>query len=183
MPPPEIRAASLDDIERIAEIHVASWASAYTGLIPDEAIAALTVPVRIENWREVFADPSWPDDRLWVLVDEGDIQGFLYAGPSEDEDVDRSRTVNVICLYLDPDARGRGYGRALMVEALADFAARGFHLATLYVLIENGPARRFYARLGWIEEPEVEKECFGEGIPAPQLRYRLPLNRSAEGAH
>jgi ribosomal protein S18 acetylase RimI-like enzyme len=182
MAPPEIRLATPDDIERIAEIHVASWTSAYTGLIPNEEIAALTVPVRIEDWREVFADPSWPEDRLWVLLDEGGIQGFLYAGPSEDKDVDPSRTVNVICLYLDPDARGRGYGRALMVEALADFAARGFDLATLYVLTENEPARRFYARLGWMEEPEVVKDCLGEGIPALQLRYRLPLNQRAEGA-
>jgi GNAT superfamily N-acetyltransferase len=175
MPSPRARDATAGDIERIAEIHVASWRAAYRGLIADEALDDRTVAKRIDHWKGWLEDPELAGHRLYVIEDDSGIKGFAFAGPSDDADMDAATTVNVGALYLDPDARGGGLGRALLDHVLWDFASRGFRTATLYVLIGNDTAKRFYARLGWSEEPDVIKECLGDGTPAPQVRYRIAI--------
>ena len=47
---------------------------------------------------------------------------------------------------------------------------------TLYVLIGNESALRFYERLGFRAEPGAVKECLGDGYEAPQMRLRLDLS-------
>jgi ribosomal protein S18 acetylase RimI-like enzyme len=178
MPSPESRLATAADVDRIAEIHVASWRDAYRGLVPDEALEDRTIEKRITQWKGWLEDPELAGFQLFVIEEAG-IKGFAFAGPSDDQDLDPSTTVNVGALYLDPAARGAGLGRTLLDYVLSDFAARGFKLATLYVLIGNDPAKRFYARLGWIEEPDVIKECLGDGTPAPQVRFRKALQGSS----
>ena len=48
-----------------------------------------------------------------------------------------------------PECRGRGIGRALVVKALAGFAAAGARRAFLEVTAQNGPAVRTYRGLGF----------------------------------
>ena len=52
-------------------------------------------------------------------------------------------------LMVDPDHRGQGHGRALMIEA--ESLARGFHrsLLTLDTAVEGG-ASELYESLGWV---------------------------------
>jgi GNAT superfamily N-acetyltransferase len=180
--PPGVRLARPDDIERIAEIHIASWSRAYRGLIPEEALDARTVAGRMSDWRSWLGDAALVDHRLYVIEDPSGVAGFSFAGPTDDDDLDPGTTVNVGALYLDPDRRGTGLGRVLLDHVLADFGSRGFRVATLYVLIGNQGARRFYARLGWIEEPAVVKECLGDGTEAPQVRYRKQIIPEMETA-
>lgn len=61
-------------------------------------------------------------------------------------------------MYVAPDHRGQGLGRALMVAALARIAARRVRSVRLTVTAANTAARRLYATLGFIpfgEEPEA----------------------------
>lgn len=48
-----------------------------------------------------------------------------------------------------PECRGRGIGRALLVKALAGFAAAGARRAFLEVTAQNAPAVRMYRGLGF----------------------------------
>ena len=50
---------------------------------------------------------------------------------------------------VDPDAGGRGLGRALVRAGLDHLAGRGLGRALLYVDADNEPARRLYDRLGF----------------------------------
>lgn len=52
---------------------------------------------------------------------------------------------------VDPRLRGRGIGRALMLELLTDAGRRGAHRATLEVRASNAPARRLYESLGFVQ--------------------------------
>jgi GNAT superfamily N-acetyltransferase len=52
-------------------------------------------------------------------------------------------------LYVRPDARGRGIGRALMREVTERAAAAGIDALELEVLESNSDARRLYDRLGF----------------------------------
>ncbi len=171
----EIRAAREADLPRIAEIHVDSWRAAYTGLINDRALEERTVAWRLRQWRALFKAP--PKGHLVAVAEvDGEVVGFARAGRSDDDDVDADTTVNLFALYLDPQRRGEGVGRGLLDYVLDHFARRGFRTATLYTLIGNDPARRFYERCGWTLDEGVTKECLGDGYAAPQLRYRLSLD-------
>jgi RimJ/RimL family protein N-acetyltransferase len=53
-------------------------------------------------------------------------------------------------MYVRPEARWTGVSRRL-VEAVIDFARRRVELIQLSVVMGNEPARRLYARLGFVE--------------------------------
>ncbi len=61
-------------------------------------------------------------------------------------------SVYVDFLGVDPGARGRGYGRALVAAALRRAAADGVDRAYLTVRVGNAGARALYASLGFDEE-------------------------------
>ncbi|NJQ05548.1 GNAT family N-acetyltransferase [Streptomyces lonarensis] len=55
----------------------------------------------------------------------------------------------VYSVAVAPEQRGRGLGRALMVEAERVCAAAGLRLLGLHVFADNTPARRLYDALGY----------------------------------
>jgi len=65
-------------------------------------------------------------------------------------------------MYVRPQARNRGVGRRL-VEAVMEVARRrGVELLQLAVVSDNEPARRLYARLGFVEYG-IEKKSLKQG--------------------
>ena len=64
-------------------------------------------------------------------------------------------------MYVRPDARKCGVGRRL-VEAVIDFAREHVEILQLSVVSDNEPARRLYARLGFVEY----------GLERNSLKYR-----------
>jgi ribosomal protein S18 acetylase RimI-like enzyme len=58
---------------------------------------------------------------------------------------------NIYAMYVAPEARGRGVGRALLTEAIARARAwDGVDLVLLTVSAINEPARRLYDSLGFV---------------------------------
>jgi GNAT superfamily N-acetyltransferase len=51
-------------------------------------------------------------------------------------------------LYVAPDSRGRGHGKALLAELARICVERGYGRLEWWVLDWNAPARRFYSSLG-----------------------------------
>lgn len=87
------------------------------------------------------AEVRWYLEEAVFLVSEanGAVQGFACANP---------RIGLVWALFVDPDAEGRGHGRALLDALCAALAEAGLAQAHL----TTGPATRaaaFYARRGW----------------------------------
>jgi RimJ/RimL family protein N-acetyltransferase len=64
-------------------------------------------------------------------------------------------------MYVRPDARKSGVGGRL-VEAVIDFARQHVEILQLNVVSDNEPARRLYARLGFVEY----------GLEKDSLKYR-----------
>jgi ribosomal-protein-alanine N-acetyltransferase len=58
--------------------------------------------------------------------------------------------VHILNLAVDPAARRRGVGRALMVHVLTSFQARGATKATLEVRRSNAGAQTLYESLGFV---------------------------------
>jgi ribosomal protein S18 acetylase RimI-like enzyme len=59
------------------------------------------------------------------------------------------RTAHLAQIVVDPRARGRGLGRALVESAIGAVAARGFERMTLLVAASNTRASTLYDRLGF----------------------------------
>ena len=85
------------------------------------------------------------------------------------------RQGELLALYVDPDRRGLGVGRALIQEARVRLARQGFAEACLWVLAGNEWAERFYRLDGWSPDGcrrpakvagySVEDICYRRSLP------------------
>jgi GNAT superfamily N-acetyltransferase len=165
-----LRHATSDDLMAVGGLHQRSRVAAYSSFLPPEALAEPTAEAMGRYWAERW---TWERDSHLLTVAErnGRLVGFSYLGP-DDEDDPSTGLLNAI--HLEPNERGRGTGRALMVNALAAMRARGWRRAALWVLRENTAARGFYERGGWTPTGVERDEFIGPAI-TPQLRYERPL--------
>jgi ribosomal protein S18 acetylase RimI-like enzyme len=135
-----IRPQQDDDIEAVAELHVAAWRSAYPGIMPAEFLAALD-PADFARRRR--AHPS-AARTLLATAEDGTLRGFATSGPARDG----SGAGEVFAIYVHPEHWRGGHGRALLAATFAALAAEGHRDVQIWVAEENHPARRFYERMG-----------------------------------
>jgi GNAT superfamily N-acetyltransferase len=138
-----IRKAALEDAPALARIHVQTWLETYTGLIPDEVMAGITVEARERQWRYTFDH----DNTVLITELDGQAIGFCSIGPPRESGAD----LELFTLYLLKAFQGRGIGRTLWDAALKAAKARGAKTLRLWVL-ETNPTRGFYERAGGILE-------------------------------
>jgi GNAT superfamily N-acetyltransferase len=165
-----VRPASLHDAADVAGVHVRSWKSAYRGLLPAQYLDELRPEDRMARYTLGATDPGLPS--TMVAVADGVICGFATIGPRRDsEETDGGE---VLALYVDPDAWGRGIGRRLIAEARANLSQRGFAQAVLWVLAGNNRAHRFYQADGWLPDDRRRTEEIW-GVLVHESRYRRLL--------
>ena len=161
-----VRDAIPTDAREIATVHVATWQHAYAGLLPEDFLAGLDVNQRAENWHRRISDPP---DHGFVLVYEqlGRIRGFASGGASRDPEGGGE----VYAIYVDPSCQGKGAGTRLLDAAAHSLADAGFTEASLWVLADNHPSRRFYESCGWRCDLTQKPFTFGDGQSVPEIRY------------
>ncbi|PIB11749.1 MULTISPECIES: GNAT family N-acetyltransferase [Streptomyces] len=159
---------TLDDCDRVAEIRVRGWQTAYKGLIPQPYLDTLSVEEDAAR-RRTYVERG---DRAVVdLIAEqdGEVVGWACHGPYRDGEV-RTEDVELYAIYVHPDRVGEGVGRALLRESVGRCAAAGYERMLLWVLKENTLARRFYERAGF--GPDGAEEPFDvDGVAVPEVRY------------
>ena len=161
-----LRLAQAADIDAIGALHYESRMAAYRDFVPLAGLRALAPESLAAWWRERFAYESGTH-RLTVAESDGRIVGFSYVGPEEEHEAGVGQ---LYAIHLDPAAQGRGFGRALMTDALATIERNGWRRAVLWVLDGNAHARRFYERGGWRPDGREREELMG-AAPTRQLRY------------
>ena len=166
-----VRLASLADADAIGRIQVETWRAAYTGLMPDEAVAMFDVESRQRMWREGLGRAPRPGSATFVVEDGGEVVGFASVGASRDEGAEQE--AELYAIYLHPSRWGRGIGRALLQRAEESMRSSGFRRAILWVLEGNERGERFYQAAGW-EQDGRKVEDF-QGAAVPELRYRKRL--------
>ncbi len=105
----------------------------------------------LASWARRQADPlvaAYPyldpeADRIWGAFEGSALVGAVHA------EVRLPRVWVLGGVYVDPDARRRGWGRALVRAAVDAAGATGARVA-LYVREDRADARRLYAGLGFL---------------------------------
>lgn len=166
----EIRFAQPADAPAIALVHVRSWQSAYTGVVPQEHLDALDPAEESLRWTERLAAAAPP--RARVLVAESDHRVIAFAGFRPVGDTSEDGEIHT--LYAHPGHWGTGVGRALLAATTTALETAGYRHGTLWVLAANTRARRFYEAAGWRFDGTTT-EGTDDGPALRELRYRKPL--------
>lgn len=112
------------------------------GLDDIAGVVALEAANQPRPWTEkVFRDELAADNRTYLVADDDVVVGFGGVMVIGDE-------AHITNLLVDPDHRGKGLGRRLMVALIEAAIADGAHHLTLEVRKQNEAARALYSRLG-----------------------------------
>jgi RimJ/RimL family protein N-acetyltransferase len=169
-----VRAATLEDAPKLAEIHVAAWRAAYTDHMPPEFLAGMRVEERTAMWQKGLSEQS--ARVVAVTVDgAGDPVAFCVCGPSRDQDAKGTDIGELIAINVHPTAWRSGHGKALCQWVLAYARSQHWPSIALWVLRGNDRARAFYEKLGFeadgIEKQDIERL----GFILDELRYQMRI--------
>jgi ribosomal protein S18 acetylase RimI-like enzyme len=169
---PQIRRATQDDAEGIAEVQVRAWQAAYVGLMPQLYLDSLDGAQRAEMWRRA----AQPRDRGGVIVAVSTIRiaGFAAFGREEVDGVQVGDRGQLYALNVHPERWRTGLGSALLSAVQAQLAAAGYAEAVLWVHPENLRAIEFYRRHGWADDG-ARQVADALGVTVPEIRYRRLL--------
>jgi len=167
-----VRPAQPSDAKAIAEIQIAAWQAAYAGLLPDRLLDHLSVEGSEQRWRQRLEDGS---SRVLVYECTGRMAGFVDFGPSRDDDAEPGRVGEIYALYLDPADWRKGYGSALLNQAIQALRAQEFSDVTLWVLRNNQRGMQFYEAAGFRQDGTSKLERGAQGVTLREVRYRLSI--------
>jgi len=127
-------------------------------------------------WESRATEAAAGTDRvLYVAEDDGllgVVGGFRRLDPDE---------VQLVSLWVDPRARGRGVARAL-IRAVAIWARDlGARRVVLFVQEANAPGRALYLRAGF--RPTGDREPMGPGRPGFKLVVAAAVDDLLADAH
>jgi GNAT superfamily N-acetyltransferase len=170
-----VRLATPDDAGRIADINVRSWRDTYRGLVPDAYLSSLDPEAIAHHVRQITASGA---DTVLVAGDP-ELLGFLWMAESRDSDA-RPGTAEIVALYVDPDHKRQGVGRALALASCDVARDRGFGAVSLWVFERNEHARAFYAALQFVPDGGAQTTTRWGGISLGEVRYRRAIIRSCQ---
>ena len=163
------RIATAADAEAIAQLHAASWRTAYRGIYTDDFLDHAVVEDRRTLWRDRFSAPI--AQRCTILAEgAGGLEGFICVEGAEDPQwgslIDN--------LHVAPDLKRSGIGRILMREGARWLHEHNAEVPVyLWVLEHNPNARRFYERLS-ATNAETIVMVTTDGGPNSTCRYTWP---------
>jgi ribosomal protein S18 acetylase RimI-like enzyme len=139
-------------------------------MLPDRYLDAMDRRDYEERWARTLLDP-YQRSSVFVVEEGERLVGFASCGRERDGDVRYDGELYAI--YLLDEARGRGHGRALLLAAADELAARRMRAMVVWVLRDNTRARGFYERLGgqYLRERPMD---LGLGPAVREVSYLWP---------
>jgi ribosomal protein S18 acetylase RimI-like enzyme len=142
-----VRAARPDDLEAVSAIWFAGWHDGHDGHTPAELARVRT--------EASFRDRAEARLAATTLVEvDGAVAGFVVVRRDEIEQ-----------LFVAAERRGTGVAERLLTAAAGIVAGAGHRRAWLAVACGNARARRFYERVGWMDEGAFEYAAEGPAGP------------------
>ncbi len=167
-----IRPIVASDAATVADLHTASWRSAYRGMLRDDYLDGDIATERQRAWATRLGDPV--DTNYGFIAESGTGPvGFVFMLGGEDP----AWGTLVDNLHVLPGVKGRGIGRRLL-EAAALETERRYpgERVHLFVFEKNVGARRFYAAVGG---REVERGLVEPPGGGSQVHWRVAWDDAA----
>ncbi|GAA2506682.1 GNAT family N-acetyltransferase [Streptomyces longisporus] len=137
-----IRTALPAEAAAVAALHVRARATYYPDGLPDDGFDWQAV------WRQAI---ERPDGQVLCAVRDARLVGIASFRTPEGAPAD---TVKLFQFHVDPDHWRSGIGTALHTACADQWRADGRRTAVLDVHVDNQRAQAFYARRGWVPDPE-----------------------------
>ncbi len=141
-----VRDAGPADAAAIARVHVNTWRTTYTGILPDEFLAGLEYANSEAVWSAAMASDRPGASLLVAETAQGEVVGFAYGAPEREGDP--TYQGEIFAIYVLQAYQRQGAGHRLFSAAARRLHEAGFDAFLLWVLKDNLPARRFYESLG-----------------------------------
>jgi GNAT superfamily N-acetyltransferase len=134
----------------MAKVHIASWQETYAGLLPDAVLARLSIADEAIRWQRTLDRPGAWHGAVMVVADQnGSVVGYGLCSEQRNALLRaRGFTGEISEVYLLRRVQRQGAGTDLMKAMAGALRERGHRAVSLWVLQQNGPARRFYEHLG-----------------------------------
>jgi ribosomal protein S18 acetylase RimI-like enzyme len=143
-PPYTIRPASVEDVETVAD----RWVD-FMREHNRRFFRKLRLTAANRRTMAIHLATLVPLGQLIVLEHEDVVKGFTAIVADSPKLEQHYASATISDLYLVPELRGRGWGRALLQAATHFVRERGLHAATITVLADNKAARALYASAGF----------------------------------
>jgi len=166
-----LRPATVDDAERIAELHIASWRSTYLQEMPASYLDSMDVAARTVRWQQQLQQGM----KVLVAVDSGELTGYVSSGPSH-ETGSAGRVWEIYNLHIHSSYKRQGIGSLLFAGAVRLGAEMGAAELTLLVVDSNSGARSFYEGHGMQVTGESLESFAGGEFTLPEVRYWMKLS-------
>lgn len=147
MSPITIRPATIEDVQAISEVHIASWQHTYAGIFPQHYIDSFDIARRTKNWQSYLSNGHM----MYVATDSGRVVGFTSVGQFRCEPTHLKGEIST--LYLRPEYLRKGIGSMLFAAAKDWLLAQQLLPFGLWVAPET-TARHFYRAMGGEESME-----------------------------
>ena len=157
-----VRKATKQDITRIAEIIVFGKRVAYRSIFQNDVVSFNEIQV-VPLWKEYNNHSEQIENML--VFDDGIVKGVINCNPAGDE-------VEICEFYVEPFFKGQGIGRELIQNVIAEAKTTQKKRIFLWVLEENGSARRFYEANGFRASGEI---CLVEGTDKVDMGYEYNI--------
>ena len=141
-----IRKAEKKDIKRLLEL-LSQVLEIHADIRPDIFVPG-TTKYSSEELEAILENEKTP---VFVAEEDGEVAGYAFCAirePSGKENLVPHRTFFVDDLCVDEKKRGRGIGESLFRFVKEEAGRLGCDVVALAVWEGNGPARRFYDRMG-----------------------------------
>ena len=133
-----IRPATVADAEAIQRV--------YAPVVTETAISFEDVPPTVAEMAARIASISRTHPYL-VAVSDGVVCGYVYAGPHAERAAYRYSVGTTV--YIAPEARRSGVGRALYSALLSELKRRGFHAAFAGIALPNPGSVALHESVGF----------------------------------
>jgi ribosomal protein S18 acetylase RimI-like enzyme len=136
-----VREGTAQDLERVTDIKIQSWAETYGSLLEREVLRPFLD--RDKQLTYLRQSVSAPATILLVAQDpSGSVVGFALAYLAQDPEP------WLESLHVQSELRGHGIGTLLMQSLATHLKSRGYSTLRLGVIVGNVGAARLYERLG-----------------------------------
>ncbi len=172
MPKVHFQQATVNDLNAIASVHLASWHHTYQGLLPPSTLKRKSLSTFQREWKKTLHSDSCQT----ILAHSNEsILGACSIGFCGDPDLlNAPSSKEVYSIFVDPHHMRKGIGRGLLSAHLEQVPIVNLYA---WVVVGNRVGEMFYESMQFAKEEDTEKDFIFKATVLRVIRYhRTQIN-------